>query len=39
MDKMHEGGNRRWIFVEESLDVSTSIQVSTLGENLGKWGR
>ena len=39
MDKTHEGCNRRWIFVEESLDVGTGVQVFTLGENLGKCGR
>ena len=39
MDKTHEESNSHWIFDVESVRVAPGIQVSTLGENLNRWGR
>ena len=39
MEKAHEGSNRHWIFDVVSVQVARGIQISTLGENLSRWGR
>jgi hypothetical protein len=39
MDETHEESNRGRISAVESVRIAPGIQVSTLGENLGRWGR